>query len=105
MVQDLAARNGIKIHQSMQTNLILYDSGFARLVHDYLGGTLGTSFELSPLRHSPGGSHIRFCRQWQKAYKSALDDGVKVGVLCLLDDASICMGLRNMPACCAPNTT
>lgn len=94
MAQELAARNSVELHQSMQTNLVLYDSRFACLVRDYLSGILGTSFELSPVRCLHGGSHAGFCRQWQKAYKSALDDGVNIGVLCLLDDASISMGFE-----------
>jgi uncharacterized protein len=94
MVEQMARESDISLLQSMQTNLTLYRSNFAPIVHKHLDGVLGTSFELSCYRCFPGGDVDKFRSTWRKAYKNATEDGIEVGVLCMLDEESTRMGFK-----------
>jgi uncharacterized protein len=84
---------GISLSQSMQTNLTLYRSQAAPLIHQYLGGRLGTSFEGTGARHYPGDEGgLRFRRIWMRAMSRAREDGVEVGVLSLISEDALAQG-------------
>ncbi len=80
-----AARAGIELEQSMQTNLTRYRSSLAPLVKELLGGRLGTSFEPGPARRFPAEQDgARFRKAWLEAFRTAEADGLEVGVLSLV---------------------
>lgn len=92
--EEIGRATGIRVRQSMQTNLVLYQSEFADLVHEFLGGELGTSFEPSNQRRTLDGNHGLFKQQWIAAHGRAVGDGVEVGVLCLLNEDALRLGAR-----------
>jgi uncharacterized protein len=87
-----AAAAGVSLEQSMQTNLVGYDSSWRDLVVTHLGGRLGTSFEDAPGRAFEGGDGIRFREAWVRAFRRAAADGIDVGVLSLLHEEAFARG-------------
>jgi len=92
MAAELAARHGVRLVQSMQTNLTLYDAAFGPLARQFLAGVLGTSFEPAGLRLGVAGGASAFTRQWRRAHEAARADGLEVGVLSLLTEAALRQG-------------
>ncbi len=84
-----AERAGVSLEQTIQTNLTLYKSEFAPIVHEYLGGKLGTSFETVPGRQFPKGGYDRFREVWKRAFADVQRDGVEVGVLSLITPEAV----------------
>jgi radical SAM protein with 4Fe4S-binding SPASM domain len=87
-----AAAAGVALEQSMQTNLVAYDSTWRDLVAGYLGGRLGTSFEDGDGRAFAAGGEVEFRGAWSRAFGRARADGIDVGVLSLLDEAALARG-------------
>lgn len=89
LARTLAARAGVELDQRLQTNLTLLEPPLLPLVHEFLSGSLGTSFEPHPGRRFPGETGEDFRRRWREKRDLAEAAGVEVGVLSLLDSAAI----------------
>ena len=94
-VLELAARaaqeRGIRLEQTMQTNLVAYASSFAPVVERHLGGRLGTSFEEEDDRQL-GGDPEAFRRIFGRKLRAATADGLEVGVLSLVGPRALQRG-------------
>ena len=95
MAEDAFGAAGVGFEQSMQTNLTLYTRELGDLIKRYFGGQIGTSFEDSPGRCFEQGGHTRFVKAWTHAYARALDDGIRVGVISVLNDAALSEGAES----------
>jgi len=91
--RERAARAGVALEQTMQTNLLLWDDWVADLARENLGSRIGTSFEPHAGRRLPGDADgARFRRLWQEAHGRATDGGIEVGVLSLVTPEALDIG-------------
>lgn len=86
LAEQLFAQASLGLDQTLQTNLLLYSRAWRELVHRHLGGFLGSSFEDGTGRKFENGNSETFVSAWAKAHRRALDDGISVGVICVLND-------------------
>lgn len=83
----------VEVVHYLQTNLIGYDRSWNPLVYQMFGGSLGTSLDYPNLYRRPiGGQPEDFFPRWRQGYDEALEGGVHVGVIAVVNHATLSTG-------------
>jgi sulfatase maturation enzyme AslB (radical SAM superfamily) len=83
----------VEIVHYLQTNLIGYDRSWNPLVYQMFGGSLGTSLDYPNLYRRPVGRQPEdFLPRWRQGYDAAREGGVHVGVIAVVNHATISTG-------------
>lgn len=85
--------SGVKILNSLQSNLMLYDDSWRDLIVGYFGSTVSTSLDYPNLFRggaaSFGDGHNQL---WLQKYHQVKEDGISVGAITVLNNESIRVG-------------
>jgi uncharacterized protein len=84
---------GVEIVHYLQSNLISYDHSWNPIIHRMFGGSIGTSLDYPNLCRRPvGGRTEDFFPLWHRGYTAALEGDVHVGLIAVLNDATLSIG-------------
>jgi uncharacterized protein len=83
----LLAEVDVQLRTSLQTNLLLINDEWIRLLHDEFGGRVGTSFDWG-LREV-GSSWERFRDRWVQKYRRCREAGLAVSAITVVNRACI----------------
>jgi uncharacterized protein len=93
IVQKVGERTGITIENSLQSNLIGYGSHWRRVVSEMFKDKVGSSLDFPNLyRKVAGGRPETFNDTWFRRYEEAQEAGIQVGVIAVLNNASLSVG-------------
>jgi uncharacterized protein len=86
-------RGGRRIDHGMQTNMIAYTPRWNDIIRRMFGGSVGTSMDHPNLyRQLNNGSAEDYSRIWSRNVKTAREAGIGVGVISVLNQASLELG-------------
>jgi uncharacterized protein len=87
LARQLLAEVGVGLRTTIQTNLLLINDEWIRVVHEEFGGRLGTSFDWG-LRDL-GGSWELFRDRWLQQYRQCREGGLSLGAITVVNRACI----------------
>jgi uncharacterized protein len=91
--REIAEKSEISIKNKVQSNLIGYGSRFRRVISEMFNDNVGSSLDFPNLyRKVAGGTPETFNETWLRRYEEAKEDGIKVGVIAVLNEASLSVG-------------
>jgi radical SAM protein with 4Fe4S-binding SPASM domain len=93
LCRETAEKSGIRIKNSVQSNLIGYGSRFRQVMSEMFDNDMGSSLDFPNLyRKVAGGTAETFNETWLRRYEEAQEAGIKVGVIAVLNEASLRIG-------------
>ena len=93
IIGNLAAKRGHRIDHGMQTNMIAYTPRWNGIINRMFGGRVGTSMDYPNLyRLLNNGSATDYTRIWKRNVKAARENGIGVGVISVLNQATLEQG-------------
>ena len=93
--REIAQDTGMRIIHVLQSNLIGYGSHWRRVVSEMFNDTLGSSLDFPNLyRKVAGGSPETYNETWFRRYQAAREAGIQVGVIAVLNRASLSVGAQ-----------
>jgi uncharacterized protein len=91
--RETAEKTGIRIEHSVQSNLIGYGPRFRQVMSEMFNDNVGSSLDFPNLyRKVAGGSPETFNETWLHRYEEAKGAGIRVGVIAVLNEASLSLG-------------
>lgn len=95
IIRDLSEKAGLNIENLLQSNLIGYGTQWRRVVAEMFDNAVGSSLDFPNLyRKVAGGTAETFNRTWYRRFQVAKDDGIQIGVIAVLNGATLTAGAR-----------
>lgn len=89
----IAEKSKISIENTVQSNLIGYGPRFRRVMSEMFNDNVGSSLDFPNLhRKVAGGTPETYNDFWFRRYQEAKEAGIKVGVIAVLNGASLAIG-------------
>lgn len=96
LISDLAASRGVRIDHGLQTNMIGYTPKWNDIIRQMFGNYVGTSMDFPNLYRKPfRGDPDDYTRIWQRKVNQARESGIGVGVIAVINRATIELGARS----------
>ncbi|MDF1858914.1 MAG: radical SAM protein [Verrucomicrobiales bacterium] len=93
IMEEAAARRGLKFVHYLQTNLIGYSKAWNDIIFDMFDGSLGTSMDYPNLhRKLFSGSAGKYTEVWRERLEEVRSSGIHVGVIAVLHQGSLDAG-------------
>ncbi|HEY0461368.1 MAG TPA: radical SAM protein [Pyrinomonadaceae bacterium] len=93
IIGNLAQTRGKTIDHGMQTNMIAYTPRWDPIIKKMFGGSVGTSMDYpNHYRRLKNGSAEEYTRIWRQNVKTARENGIGVGVISVLNQATLEIG-------------
>jgi uncharacterized protein len=93
MCRDISEKSGLRIDNQVQTNLIGYGPRWRQVISDMFNDKVGSSLDFPNLyRKVAGGVPETFDDLWFRRHQEAKDAGIEVGVIAVLNRASLAIG-------------
>jgi radical SAM protein with 4Fe4S-binding SPASM domain len=90
---EITEKSGLRISNSLQSNLIGYRPKWRRVVSEMFKDNMGSSLDYPNLyRKAAGGAPEDFNDTWLARYQEAREAGISVGVIAVLNEASLSIG-------------
>jgi uncharacterized protein len=97
--RQIAQDTGIGISNSLQSNLIGYGPHWRRVVSEIFNDNVGSSLDFPNLyRKTAGESPETYNETWFRRYEEAREAGIQVGVIAVLNEASLSIGAHEFHA-------
>jgi uncharacterized protein len=91
--REIAEKSNIRIENSVQSNLIGYGARYRQVISEMFKDEMGSSLDFPNLyRKVRGGSPETFNETWFRRYLEANGAGINVGVIAVLNGASLSLG-------------
>ena len=91
--REMSEKTGLRINNTLQSNLIGYRSHWRRVVSEMFNDFVGSSLDFPNLyRKLVGGTPEAYNRIWFRRYQEAREAGIQVGVIAVLNPASLSIG-------------
>jgi uncharacterized protein len=92
---EISEKTGLRIKNSLQSNLIAYAPHWRGVISEMFSHKVGSSLDFPNLyRKAAGGSPETFNDLWFRRYQEAREAGIEVGVISVLNGASLIIGAR-----------
>jgi radical SAM protein with 4Fe4S-binding SPASM domain len=93
MCRDISEKSSLRIKNSLQSNLIGYGPRWRQVISEMFNDKVGSSLDFPNLyRKVAGGAPETFNDLWFRRYREAKDAGIEVGVIAVLNGASLAIG-------------
>jgi len=91
-IQTTAARAGVDIHNSLQSNMIGYSERWNGIIEEMFGNDVGTSMDFPNLHRKVAGSTERYSEVWSRNMRQARDAGIHLGVIAVPNPQTLELG-------------
>jgi uncharacterized protein len=93
LCREISEKSKISIENTVQSNLIGYGPRFRRVMSEMFNDDVGSSLDFPNLyRKVKGGTPETFNETWLRRYEEAKAAGIKIGVIAVLNEASLSIG-------------
>jgi uncharacterized protein len=93
LCREISDKTGLHIKNSLQSNLIGYGPHWRRVMSEMFSDDLGSSLDFPNLyRKVAGGTPETFNETWLHRYQEAKEAGIQVGVIAVLNNATLNVG-------------
>jgi radical SAM protein with 4Fe4S-binding SPASM domain len=91
--REIAEKTKISIENTVQSNMIGYRPGLRRVISEMFKDEVGSSLDFPNLhRKAAGGTPETYNDLWFRRYQEAKEAGIEVGVIAVLNGASLAIG-------------
>lgn len=92
LIKMKAFNAGVRIINSLQTNMIGYSERWVQIIRDMFGNNVGTSMDFPNLHRRVAGSVERYNEIWGDNVRAAREAGIDVGVIALPNPETLRLG-------------
>jgi uncharacterized protein len=93
--REISEKTGLQINNSVQSNLVGYGPHWRRVMSEMFQDKIGSSLDFPNLyRKVAGETPETFNELWFRRYQQAKEAGIEVGVISVLNGASLAIGAR-----------
>lgn len=91
-IQETAARAGVGIHNSLQSNMIGYSERWNDIIEKMFDNDVGTSMDFPNIHRKLGGSVKKYGEVWSRNMRQAREAGIHLGVIALPNPQTLELG-------------
>jgi uncharacterized protein len=85
----------VQVKNSIQSNMLAYDSGWGELVRLHFGGVVGSSIDFPNVyRRTAGGDGARYEKTWRRNVRQAQADGLRVNAIAVPNSETLRVGAQ-----------